>query len=98
MNRKSKREGNDVWQMSLRTTSSGVRNGFALELYNPVVDQHLVVEIWAREVSNKPLNSTREFALRLASKFEKKLIDQGLEIPNLRERLLALVKEKWRLG
>jgi hypothetical protein len=98
MSRKSKREENDVWQMSIRTTSSGLRNGFALELYNPIVDQHLVVEIWAGEVSRKPLNSTREYALRLASKFEKKLIDQGMEIPNLRERLLDLVKQKWRLG
>jgi hypothetical protein len=97
MSRKSESERSDIWQMSLRSASSGERRGAVLELYNPRIDRHLVIEVWGG-VSHKPPNSSQDIARRWASKFEKKLGEQGLEIPNFRERLLALLKQQWGLG
>jgi hypothetical protein len=94
----SERKRNDIWQMSLRSALSGEKRGVTLELYNPVKDQHLVIELWGGEVSYKPPNSRQDLARRFVSRFEKKLKDHDLEIPDFRERLLALLKQRWGLG
>jgi hypothetical protein len=98
MSERSERKTDYIWQMSLRSARTGERRGVALELYNPVIDKYLVIELWGGEVSYKPPNSRRDLARRFVSRFEKKLKDHGLEIPNFRDRLLDLLKQRWGLG
>jgi hypothetical protein len=91
--KKSKTQG-DLWQLSVRNFQQGGKRGTALEVYNPIDGTHNIVKLLGGEVSYKqpsPLN----LPMRYAIAFERKLKEKGIDIPDARQRIYAVIKEKW---
>ncbi len=86
------------WQMSLRRGMDDGRSCIILEIFNSKTGQNQAIHFSGSDFKHTPPNSHSILAKRWSAVLEKRLKKEGFDIPNMRERLLALIIEKWHLG
>ena len=84
----------DYWQLSTRAAFDGERRGILLDVCHPTMEIYKQVVLWGDESPNGN-GQPRLFAERCASKLELKLKDEGIFIPDARNRIADLIEGKW---
>ena len=92
--KKSKKQ-NEFWQLSMRSINEEGKTGTALEIYHPIDGTHKVIEFIGFELSHNKPNSTEALIHRWTIAIERKVKAEGVDIPDIRQRIKAMIIQRW---
>src|SRR5262245_52128595 len=92
--KKSKKQ-KEFWQLSMRSINDEGKTGTALEIYHPIDGTHKVLEFIGGELSRNKPDSAEDLIHRWTIAIERKVKAEGVDIPDIRRRLKALIIQRW---